>query len=110
MHSFGHFRTSFRDFDQLGRYIHLPPRHKYCEDNGRPGLDSVVLIKLAVIQYMFGIRSMRQTIQEINMNVAYRWFLGLGLLEQPPHFSTFSKNYTRHFKDADLFEQIFQHS
>lgn len=89
-------------------FIYELVEDKYCEDNGRPSLDSVVLIKLAVIQYMFGIRSMRQTIQEINVNVAYRWFLGLGLLEQPPHFSTFGKNYTRRFKDTDLFEQIFQ--
>ena len=40
---------------------------------------------------------MRQTIQEINVNVAYRWFIGYGLLESVPHFSTFSKNYTRRF-------------
>ncbi len=26
-----------------------------------------------------------------------------------PHFSTFGKNYTRRFKDTDLFEQIFSH-
>ena len=35
----------------------------YCEDNGRPSLDPVILIKLPVLQYMFGIRSMRQTIR-----------------------------------------------
>ncbi|CAG9701692.1 hypothetical protein CNEO_10217 [Clostridium neonatale] len=27
--------------------------------------------------------------------------------EQLPHFSTFSKNYSRRFKDSDLFETIF---
>lgn len=41
------------------------------------------------------------------MNVAYRWFLGLDMLNLVPHFSTFGKNYTRRFKDTDLFEQIF---
>ena len=80
----------------------------YCEDNGRPSLDPVILIKLAIIQYMFGIRSMRQTIQEIKVNTAYRWFLGLGLRDAVPHFSTFGKNYERRFKDTDLFERIFQ--
>ena len=80
----------------------------YCEDNGRPSLDPVILIKLPVVQYMFGIRSMRQTIQEIKVNNAYRWFLGLGLHDSVPHFSTFGKNYMRRFKDSDLFEQIFQ--
>ena len=44
----------------------------YCPDNGRPSIDPVVLIKIAVIQYMFGIKSMRQTIKEIEVNIAYR--------------------------------------
>ena len=50
---------------------------------------------------------MRQTVKEIEVNVAYRWFLGLDMTDKVPHFSTFGKNYTRRFKDTDLFEQIF---
>ena len=50
---------------------------------------------------------MRRTMKEIEVNVAYRWFLGLDMLDPIPHFSTFGKNYTRRFKDTDLFEQIF---
>jgi len=48
----------------------------YLEDKGRPSIDPVVLFKIVFIQFLFGIRSMRQTIKEINVNVAYRWFLG----------------------------------
>ena len=50
-----------------------------------------------MIQYIFGIRSMRQTIKEIQVNIAYRWYLGYGFDEQIPHFSTFGKNYKRQF-------------
>ena len=82
---------------------------KYSPDFGRPSMDPVVLIKIPFIQYLYGIRSMRQTIKEIEVNVAYRWFLGLEMQEPVPHFSTFGKNYTRRFKDTDLFEQIFSH-
>ncbi|MCM2981064.1 transposase, partial [Niallia circulans] len=74
---------------------------------GRPSIDPVVLIKMTFIQYVFGIRSMRQTIKEIETNVAYRWFLGFGFYTEVPHFSTFGKNYERRFKETDLFEQIF---
>ena len=74
---------------------------------GRPSIDPVILIKLTFIQYTFGIRSMRQTIEEIKTNMAYRWFLGYGFYDKVPHFSTFGKNYERRFKDTDLFEQIF---
>lgn len=90
-------------------FIYDLVEEKYSSNEGRPSLDPVMLIKLPFIQYLYGIRSMRQTIKEIEVNVAYRWFLGLGLYEKPPHFSTFGKNYTRRFKDTDLFEQIFQH-
>ncbi|PUB10048.1 transposase, partial [Paenisporosarcina sp. OV554] len=74
---------------------------------GRPSIDPVILIKLTFIQYTFGIRSMRKTIEEIETNMAYRWFLGYGFHDKVPHFSTFGKNYERRFKDTDLFEQIF---
>lgn len=52
---------------------------------------------------------MRQTIQEIEVNVAYRWFLGLGLTDEVPHFTTFGKNYKRRFENTSLAEQIFYH-
>lgn len=40
---------------------------------------------------------MRRTIEETKVNLAYRWFIGLGVDEVVPHFSDFSKNYTRKF-------------
>ena len=48
----------------------------YCEDNGRPSCDPVVLFKLVMIQHLFGIRSLRQTLRDAEVNGAYRWFLG----------------------------------
>ena len=39
---------------------------------GRPSIDPVILFKITMIQYVFGIRSMRQTIKEIETNIAYR--------------------------------------
>lgn len=90
-------------------FIYELVEDKYCSDNGRPSMDPVMLIKIPFIQYLYGIRSMRQTVKEIEVNVAYRWFLGLEMLDKVPHFSTFGKNYTRRFKDTDLFEQIFSH-
>ena len=81
----------------------------YCQNNGRQSIDPVTLIKIPIIQYLYGIPSMRQTIQEISVNVAYRWFLGLSLTDVVPHFSTFGKNYKRRFEGTSLAEQIFTH-
>lgn len=61
------------DFD----FIYDLVEEKYSTQTGRPSIDPVTLIKIPIIQYMYGINSMRQTIREIEVNMAYRWFLGL---------------------------------
>jgi transposase len=83
-------------------FIYQLVKDLYSEDRGRPSIDPVILIKMAFIQYMFGIRSMLKTIEKIETNIAYRWFLGFGFYDKVPHFSTFGKNYDRRFKDTDL--------
>ena len=88
-------------------FIYELVEDKYSPDNGRPSIAPVTLIKIPIIQYLYGIKSMRQTIKEIEVNAAYRWFLGLDLMDKVPHFSTFGKNYERRFKDTDIFDQIF---
>ncbi|MGI6392189.1 MAG: transposase [Candidatus Izemoplasmatales bacterium] len=80
----------------------------YSETTGRPSIDPVVLVKIVFIQFLFGIKSMRQTIKDIEVNVAYRWFLGSGFTETIPHFSTFGKNYVRRFAENNLFDKIFK--
>ena len=67
-------------------------RPLYCENNGRPSIDPVVLFKMMFIGYLFGIRSERQLEKEIRVNVAYRWFLGLNLTDSVPDHSTISWN------------------
>jgi len=99
-----------RDIDKAidFSFIYELVRELYCTDNGRPSIDPVVLFKIVLIQYTFGIRSMRQTIKEIEVNMAYRWFLGYGMTEPVPHFTTFGKNYLRRFAETDIFEKIFE--
>ena len=41
---------------------------------GAPSIDPVVFIKIVLIQYLFDIHSMGQTIREIEVNVEYRCF------------------------------------
>ncbi len=80
----------------------------YCHTNGRPGTDPVVLIKMVLIQHLFGIPSLRQTHRDIQVNVAYRWFLGYGLLDEIPHFATVSYAFCKRFPE-ELAEEIFEH-
>lgn len=92
------------DYDWL--YERLAPY--YCHDNGRPGIDPVVLIKMVLIQHLYGIPSLRQTYERINDTLSYRWFLGYGLLEKIPHFATVSYAFCKRFP-PELSEEIFEH-
>lgn len=88
-------------------FIREKTAHLYCADNGRPALDPVRLFKMLFIGYLFGIRSERQLMREIEVNVAYRWFLGLRLTDKVPDASTLSQNRRRRFAGTDIEQQIF---
>ena len=84
-----------------------PKVESLYSDYGRPSIDPVVLFKMEFINITFGINSMRKTCEEIEVNLAYRWFLGLSIDEKIPNFSTWSQNYIRRYQDSDVFEDIF---
>lgn len=79
----------------------------YCHDNGRNCVDPVILFKLVFIQAIDGIKSMRKTCEKIKVDLEYRWFLGIPLGQNTPHYSTFSQNYIRRFQGTTIFEEIF---
>lgn len=78
----------------------------YCEDNGRPSIDPVVLVKMVLIRHLHGLPSLRRTAAEVEVNVAYRWFLGYSLQEETPHFSTLSYNFKHRFT-SETVDRIF---
>lgn len=76
---------------------------------GKNRVDPVVLFKLMFINIIFDIHSMRKTCSECAVNIAYRWFLGIGMDEKIPDHSTFSQNYARKFKNNNVAIDIFVH-
>lgn len=88
-------------------FIYDKVKNLYCDNNGRPSIDPVILFKIVFIQAIDGIKSMRQTCKKINVDAEYRWFLGIPFGKSTPHFSTFGKNYERRFKNSNIFEEIF---
>lgn len=78
----------------------------YCADNGCPSVDPVVLFKMVLIQHLYEIPSLRRIVEEINMNIAYRWFLGYLLNEPIPHFATISYNFRHRFTENTI-EKVF---
>lgn len=86
------------DFNRL--YEKVEPL--YCEDNGRPSIDPVVLFKMVLIQHLYGLPSLRRTAEEVSLNIAYRWFLGYTLQDETPHFSTVSYNFRHRFTEETV--------
>ena len=91
------------DFKKIYEFV----EDLYCEDNGRPSVDPVVLFKIVLIQHIYGLPSLRRTLEEVSMNLAYRWFIGYPLNEAVPHFSTVSYNFKHRFNHATV-EHVFR--
>jgi len=88
-------------------FIREKVKDLYCADNGRPAVDPVVLFKMLFLGYLYGVRSERQLVREIQVNVAYRWFIGYGLTDKIPDASTFSQNRRRRFTESTVYQEIF---
>lgn len=81
--------------------------NQYSDSRGRPSIDPVVLIKYLLIGYLYGIPSERRIEQEIQVNMAYRWFLGLDIFDSVPDHSTISQNRRRRFDNQNIFQYLF---
>jgi transposase len=88
-------------------FIREKVKDLYCADNGRPAIDPVVLFKMLFLGYLFDVRSERQLVREIQVNVAYRWFIGYSLTDKIPDASTFSQNRRRRFTESTVYQEIF---
>ena len=80
----------------------------YYSHLGRPSIDPELMIRMLMIGYSLGIRSERRLCEEVHLNLAYRWFCGLGLKGKVPDYSTFSVNRNGRFRDSDLLRVVFE--
>lgn len=63
---------------------------------------------MLLVGYCYSIRSERRLCQEVELNLAYRWFCRLGLEDKVTNHSTFSVNRHKRFRDGDVFRQVFE--
>ena len=79
----------------------------YYSATGRPSVDPVSMFKMLLVGYLYGIKSERRLVEEIRLNIAYRWFCGFELDDAIPDHSTFSKTRTRKWQQSGLFQNAF---
>jgi len=75
---------------------------------GRPSIDPVLMIRMLIVGYVFGIRSERALCREVGVNLAYRWFCGLSIEDKVPDHSAFSHARNERFRDSDIFRSVFE--
>ena len=75
---------------------------------GRPSIDPEVLLRLLLVGYLYGITSERRLLEEVRMNLAFRWFTRLDLDQEIPNHSTFSKNRHGRFRQSGVFREVFE--
>ena len=80
----------------------------YYSIMGRPSLDPELMIHMLLIGYLYGIRSERRLVEEVHLNLAYRWFCRLGLKGEVPERSSFSKTRHGRFRDSDALRLVFE--
>ncbi|CAN5492294.1 IS1182-like element ISBma2 family transposase [soil metagenome] len=102
----GHLLRGIDRFLDLGELRqHLAPFYSHT---GRPSIDPELMVRMLVVGYCQGIRSERRLCEEVHLNLAYRWFCGLGLEDSVPDHSTFSKNRHGRFRQSDAFRFVFE--
>jgi transposase len=75
---------------------------------GRPSIDPALMIRMLIVGYVFAIRSERGLCREVQVNLAYRWFCGLGIEDKIPDHSVFSRARNERFRDHDIFRLVFE--
>lgn len=97
-----------RDLDRLVDFSFVYEKvEKHYSNIGRSSIDPIVMVKMLLIGYLYGIDSERKLVREIEVNIAYRWFLGIDLDEKVPDHSTISQLRKRKFNGTNVVEEIF---
>lgn len=89
-------------------FVHESVRDRYCQDNGRPCIDPEVILRLFLLQALEGITHVRELMRQVQVNLAYRWFIGYRVDEKLPDHSTLSKALDR--LGDDVFDSLFMQS
>ncbi|AUQ60752.1 Transposase (plasmid) [Phaeobacter inhibens] len=91
------------DFDTIRHELAALYSH-----TGRPSVDPELMLRMLLIGYLYGIRSERRLVEDVHLNLAYRWFCKLGLEGRVPDRSTFSKNRHGRFAEGDVLRHLFE--
>ena len=80
-------------------------KDSYCSNFGRPAKEPEMMMRILILQKLYNLSDER-IIEELSVNLAYMWFIGINPDDEIPHASLLSKFRTTRLKDVDLDEVI----
>src|SRR5215510_7718324 len=80
----------------------------YYSPLGRPSIDPLLMIRMLIVGYVYGIRSERLLCREVQVNLAYRWFCGLSIEDKNHDHSGYSRARNERLRDSAIFRRVFE--
>src|SRR5271166_2580989 len=78
-------------------------------DSGRPSIAPEYILRALLLRVFYSVRSERQLVEQIDYNLLFRWFVGLGMDDKMWEHSVFCKNQDRLLTSAvaqRFFEEV----
>jgi transposase len=74
---------------------------RYCKNFGRPAKEPEMMLRIQILKYLYNL-SDEQLIQDLSVNLAYKWFVGLNPEDPLPETSLLTKFRTQRLKDISM--------
>ncbi|MFM8313387.1 MAG: transposase [Deltaproteobacteria bacterium] len=87
-------------------FIRAETKSLYCADNGRPSIDPEVFFRSQLLSYIYDLGGDRQLCEEVRVNIAYRWFVGLALEDEVFDHSSMTR--IRDRLGEEVFKKLFE--
>lgn len=83
------------------KFVNKLLESSYCKYYGRPAKEPEMMLRIQILKYLYNL-SDEQLVQDLNVNLAYKWFTGLNPEEPLPEISLLTKFRTQRLKDTSM--------
>ncbi len=83
------------------KFVNKLLESSYCKYYGRPAKEPEMMLRIQILKYLYNL-SDEQLVQDLNVNLAYKWFIGLNPEDPLPEISLLTKFRTQRLKDISM--------
>jgi transposase len=83
------------------KFVNKLLESSYCHYYGRPAKEPEMMLRIQILKYLYNL-SDEQLIQDLSVNLAYKWFVGLNPEDPLPEISLLTKFRTQRLKDISM--------